>query len=231
MKSIFFSVVLSLSLSGAFAQVRFSASPSYRFMQRSTDFGTLHDFVQLQNHTADTLSLVWKVRMVGGDTAWRSNVQDPSNRYFEVETGDSAAFILPDSGAPSSLSKLIIGVEHRQVTGIRNYYFTLYEKGRARDTVAVQYEVVVTPGLATQNYKVEKEPTFYPNPARERIYFSGVSQDVEQLGLLSLSGKLQSVVPQHPEGAWELPSLPAGLYRLRFTYRDQYFSQILTIEP
>lgn len=216
-----------------FAQSRFSAEPTFRNLQRSTDFGTLHDYIHIKNNTKDTLQMRWISRPTGGDTAWDVNLQDPENFYSELTNHDSANFILPDTASGFSRNLMVIGVAHNQFTGFANYRFTLFEQGRRADSMRINFWVTVTPGMGLEGSKNLREWEIYPQPAREKLYIDNLSpHNAQEVQLYNSRGEIPAVdLSSLEEGYLDVSSLTPGVYLLFWEQGKQYEVHKIIIQP
>lgn len=215
------------------AQSRFSANPTSRFLQRSTSFGTLHDFIQIKNYTGDTLQMRWISYPAGGDTAWNVNLQDPENFYADLLALDSADFILPDSASHYSLNKMVIGVSHNRATGIANYKLTLLEKGRRSDSLQINFEVSVIPGMNIKETTADNGLEVYPQPAREVVFIDHENgRPLLQVQLFNAEGRLMPIdLSSLQEGFLNVSSWQPGVYLLIWQGEQSYHSHKIIIKP
>ncbi len=210
------------------AQSRFNAPDTIKFLVKDTSFGTLHEFLEIKNKTADSLQMRWKQRKTRYTSGWKTTLQDPDQWHNPVDGVDSADFTLPDTLSGPFNNKLIIGVDHNGIAGGGMVVFTVFEIGHPQDSVRLYFDILVTPkvGLAENQNGFLK---VYPQPARDQIKVkaSGLS-DQSKIYLTSLSGQEFLVPYQYTGvGTWQLETqtLPPGVYILSVVDKDHLYHQ------
>ncbi len=171
------------------AQHTFSAPDTIKYLIKDTGFNTLHDFLNLKNHTGDSLPMRWKQHRINYPAAWGTTLDDPTKWHNPVDGLDSADFVLPDSASDAFNTKLIIGVDHNGIAGQGTIVFTVFDLNQPQDSVRLYFDVLVRPAIGL---KEDKWPGFsvYPSPAKNEIHIAGKDVwKVEEIYLTDLAGQ------------------------------------------
>jgi len=225
--SLFFLITVS-----SFGQ-RFSTSKSYVNLYKSTGFGTLHDHIEIENNTSDTIILRWKQRrsITYPSSAWVTTLQDPNQWHNPVDGVDSADFKLAPS--PTFNNKLVIGVDHQQMTGSGQVIFTLYEPGNPADSLQIIFDVTVVPEPVSL-IEDKREFKIFPNPASDvinvtfpQVYLGSKAEAY----ILSSDGKKYNLDYSQNKNLLRLRTfaLPNGQYLLILKAGDRREEKLITI--
>ncbi len=224
-------VFAALSLKLAIAQPTFSAPDTIRYLDKTTAFGALHDNLPLKNNTADSLLLKWKLNVIGGDSAWTVNMDDPSQLHVPVFDGDSAFFVLPDSSQPFG-NLMIIGVQHNGNIGYGLFIFTISDTATG-DSLRIYFDVTVRPDpLGTSDYFYANVEVF-PNPAQDFIWIKNTHWFDEKIRykIFDINGKEHSAKFLHQKDkiGFDVSDLKKGTYFLQMEDNETAVTKFFTI--
>ncbi len=207
---------LSLGFSG-FAQVRFEFADTVKFMEKDVSFGTLHEYILIENNTSDTLNMRWIKQPFGRYPAvWDTYFSDPDSAYGIINQIDSGSFLLKPK-RDSISHKLIFGVEHNGFPGTARMGFTLFEIGDKQGSTNISFDIRVK-SLSNDEHKTSNFEV-YPTQSSTgefTIKTLGVNMDPEYY-IYDASGKSVSYILKKNENFTKihLHTSTPGLYFLQ----------------
>lgn len=116
-----------------------------RYFNKTTNFGTVHGYLEVINDSGDTVPMQWISRR--GTTCpagWNFNFDDQNNFYGTVNHLDSAAFDLYPPG--TFPQKMIIGLSHNGLPGIGSIYFTIFPRHERADSTVIEFHFTILQG-------------------------------------------------------------------------------------
>lgn len=133
-----------------------ASSQTYHFpstvelFTKTTDFGTVHGYLEVVNDSGDTVPMRWISRWESTcPPEWVFNFDDQNNFYTPVLDGDSADFNLLPPG--TYLQKMIIGMGHNDKVGSGSIYFTIFPLHDRSDSTRIEYNFTITQGVNDTN--------------------------------------------------------------------------------
>lgn len=213
----------------------FGVSDTLKILSKTTDFGTMHDFIQLENYSGKDLNMRWKQSFSAGfPSNWIPSIQDPDNWYNPCDTIDSADFVLPDS--VSVTDKMVIGLDHQQTVGAGTIYYQLFPIDDPTDTINIAFSINVSQGTGTtaiSEYE-SNELEVFPNPMNDKLWIRKTvdwSKTVNPY-LLNINGVKQNIHLEETNDFIILhkKDLPSGIYYLQVISPDQiWVNQIIIL--
>ena len=191
MKNVFFGFSLIWSMF-TIAQ-SYSVSDTLKILSKSTDFGILHDFIQIENNSGQDLNMRWIQRFDAGfPSSWIPSIQDPDNWYNPCDTIDSADFVLKIN--PGSGNKMVIGLDHQNSVGAGVVYYTLFPVSNRSDSTTIAFSINISEGtgvtsISKQLSKDTFEIFIFPNPTNGQFLISGLIIG-DELSIHDITGQL-----------------------------------------
>lgn len=168
---------LCLSLNG-FAQVRFEFADTVKFMVKDVSFGTLHEYISIENNTSDTLEMRWIKRPFGRyPSTWDTYFSDPDSTYGIINQIDSGSFLLKPK-RDSISHKLIIGIEHKGFSGNARMDFNLFEIGKRQDSARISFAIQVK-SLANLEFKSSNFEVYPTHSENGRFFIKALNQNIK----------------------------------------------------
>ena len=213
-----------------FSQPIFTVYEPISTLYKTTDFGTLHNYIQISNLTTQDFPMVWISDFGGTDgcpTKWNISLNDPDSAYIPLLDGDSSTFIL--SGSDSLGNKLIIGVDHNGMLGSCLIGFKIYPLNNIADSINVGFDVEVTQGggsTALKELLKIDENKIYPNPSSGMVY---LTDNAKYLQVYDYLGRLLVKSGLNGQSLFDLSFLPSGVYLIKVTEVEgkEYSNQII----
>ena len=144
LKNISAFVVSLLCFGLAYGQSCFTIKDTLITLTKTTDFGTVHWYANIQNEIGVDTTLMWKAEFsTDFPTEWEINFDDQNQNYVPVQHNDSATFVLYGQSFPQ---KLIIGNDHQGKAGYGIATFYVYPIGRFDLSQKTQFEFTINPG-------------------------------------------------------------------------------------
>jgi len=109
-------------------------------LNKSTDFGVVHWYTNIENTTSDTIALKWVHSRTQCPEAWVVSWDDKTNYNTNLQAGDSAVFAL----LPNQVNKCIIGVQHNGYAGFGRFTFDFSGPNAVSGTV--HFDVTISKG-------------------------------------------------------------------------------------
>ncbi len=213
----------------------FGVSDTLKILSKTTDFGVLHDFIQLENFSGKDLAMRWKQTISPGfPSAWIPSIQDPDNWYNHCDTVDSADFVLPDSTTFSD--KMVIGLDHQQMVGAGFIYYQLFPIDDPTDTINIAFSLNVSEGTGTTGLDKLSATTLeiYPNPASDEIRIIkptelGIDFSIR---LIDANGKVHGANYQNHKDylLLERKDLASGIYMIQMMAGNALWQQKIVFE-
>ena len=192
------------------------------FISKSTDFGTVHDYLALYNYSGQDLQMRWvKYLDSNWPSWWGLSFTDPDNYYPDILNIDSADFILPDPVGFSN--KLIIGVNHQSYAWYATAHFKVFPVLYPTDTLWLHYNIEIVQGNATA--AIDKESnnfTWEFIPSINQVILQGDLINYKSFTLFNLAGQkvISLNISTHSNAHFiHLPNLNAGIYLMQI--KDQ----------
>jgi len=184
-------IILSITVK---AQI-YSVPNPYVNINKTTDFGVLHEYIQINNLTTQPFPMRWVATIGGCPTGWLIGIADPDSSYTTLNTSDSAVFMLSDTNINN---KLIISVTHNGFIGQCTVDFRIYPLSDSTDITLVGFSITVAPGSSTgvNSYIPRKDNVVFPNPTngifniKEGFKKAMIYNSVGQLLLESTNNKI-----------------------------------------
>lgn len=167
MKKILLISVLSLQFYCIRAQESFSFIDTIFVFNKSTDYETLHWYIEIFNNQNVDTTLRWKANFSSDfPKAWDINFDDQNNFYSNIKHNDSADFTLfANNTFPQ---KLIIGNAHNQYASTGDTLrFDIYHPNNPSNFKSIYFVFNITSAggsLSINNSQVKPSLSVYPNP-------------------------------------------------------------------
>lgn len=194
---------------------------------KSTNFGIVHDYLELYNYAATDLQMRW-VAQVSPDwpVQWEAGFSDPDSVYSNVLIEDSADFILPYPVAFSN--KLILDVDHNNHLDTSYIRFKVFPVSYPADTLWLNYCVIITsPDVSVDE---SYSPSIQFDPVTNQLIFENALAADWDLLIYSLSGTTE-MEKKISAGSYTilLPELPTGFYLIQLMNKSTILRKKIVI--
>ena len=121
-------------------------------IEKNTDFGTVHDYLELFNYSGQDLEMRWIAHFNSSwPSLWAASFADPANWHPSIVDLDSADFTITD---PIGFqNKLIIGVDHNSQAGTGTIDFKVFPIDHPEDVLWLCYGTIINQGNAFASLK------------------------------------------------------------------------------
>lgn len=208
---IVFVVIIILSIS-AKAQI-YSVPNPYVNINKTTDFGVLHEYIQINNLTSSPFPMRWVAQVGGCPTGWNLSISDPDSMYNNLANNDSAMFMLSDT---NYYNKLIISVVHNGFVGACTVSFNIYPLSDSTDATNVGFNIYISQGSSTgvNSYLYKKNDVVYPNPS------SGIFKIKKEFKKAFIYNAVGVLLKEEKTKEIDLSALTSGIYFLKLNDAD-----------
>lgn len=115
---------------------------------KTTDFGVVHDYIEIFNNSGQDLQMRWKcLKTTSWPALWVTNFSDTEVDYYGVENLDSANFTLLNP--PGWDNKLIIGVDHSSYAHSDTVSFKVWPIDTPENAITIHYAIIITESSAS----------------------------------------------------------------------------------
>lgn len=115
---------------------------------KTTDFGVVHDYIEIFNNSGQDLQMRWKcLESTSWPAPWVTNFSDTEEDYYDVENLDSANFTLLNP--PGWDNKLIIGVDHSSYVHADTVSFKVWPIDTPENAITIHYVIIITESSAS----------------------------------------------------------------------------------
>lgn len=116
-------------------------------ISKTTDFGTVHDYLELFNYSGQDLEMRWVAHFnLNWPSLWVVSFTDPAVWHPIISDLDSADFMITDPIGWQN--KLIIGVAHQSQAGTGTVNFKVFPVDYPEDTLWLHYTTFIDQGNA-----------------------------------------------------------------------------------
>lgn len=141
----------------------FSMIDSLLVLTKTTNFGSVHGYLEVLNNRADTLPMRWVAHKPAAcPSQWQFNFDEQNQNYPDVENGDSADFELYTG--LSFPQKMIIGLTHNGVADTQAISFTLFRRDSTADSARITYLFRIAQGQVDTNDTASAVPQVTSSP-------------------------------------------------------------------
>ncbi len=176
-----------------------------------------HDYIEIFNDVNTDTLLRWRADVSSIPASWVITFDDQNNFYPNIQTGDSADFILYDS--LQFPQKLIIGAFTNNVAANASVLFEVYNPADTSLKVIIEYLFIITNPVGTVWPADELSEI---KIAGDKILFSFA--ETMYCRIVSLQGKLtDSFVIK--SGDYNFEDLNSGIYFLVTNSRERLFAK------
>lgn len=125
---------------------------------KTTDFGTVHDYLELFNYSGQNLEMRWVAYFsLNWPSLWMVSFTDPTAWHTVINDLDSSGFIITDPIGWQN--KLIIGVAHQSQAGIGTVRFKVFPINYPEDVLWLHYTTIINQGNASAAIDKAQKPT------------------------------------------------------------------------
>ncbi len=221
-KKILLPILFIFSVFSLKAQIYNVPNP-YVNINKTTDFGILHEYIQVNNLTSSPFPMRWVATISGCSPNWDFGLTDPDSAYATLLNNDSAVFMLSDTNLNN---KLIISVVHNGYIGQCAVNFRIYPLSDSTDFTDIGFSITVTQGtgVGVNSFVAQKNDLVYPNPS------SGIFTIKKPFLKAVLYNSLGEIVLSQLEKEIDLSNNSKGLYFLKIEDQTGAISTIKLIK-
>ena len=189
-------------------------------ISKTTDFGTVHDYIELFNYSGQDLDMRWIANyQPDWPSLWTCDFTDPGGWHQGVQQLDSADFLITD---PIGFqNKLIIGVAHFSQAGYGTVDFKVFPVNYPDDFLVLHYSTEITQGNATAGAEaVDSEALISIRNLGDKSFAINQVTDEAELCIYNISGS-KVVTKKITENAIiRLSDLPTGMYFIQIRQKS-----------
>ena len=201
----------------------YSVPNPYVNITKTTDFGILHEYIQINNLTSSPFPMRWVATISSCSPNWSFGVADPDSTYSILLNNDSADFMLSDT---NQNNKLIISVAHNGFIDQCVVSFRIYPLSDSTDFTDTGFIITVTQGsgVSINSYVNQINDVVYPNPS------SGIFTIKKPFLKAVLYNSLGEIVFSQVESEINLTNNSKGLYFLKIEDQAGVISTIKLVK-
>ncbi|MEX1003235.1 MAG: T9SS type A sorting domain-containing protein [Crocinitomicaceae bacterium] len=190
---------------------------------KTTNYGVVHDYIEMFNYSGQDLQMRWIPAIsTSWPSQWIPNFSDPDSSYTNPHLEDSADFTLLNP--PEFSNKLIIGVDHQSFAANSVISFKVFPVDFPEDSIWIHYYIYIgEPEEAQVGESIHTELTFFYRAFDQQLIFSGLKEDVAELSIIDLSGKVvlaKNITSQDGSYILDVKSLKKGVFILQINSKE-----------